>query len=98
VSLAVVTGCVFQAPVIPPTGAVYMSAKAPLDIDVAATDLGTKDGQATSHSVLFLVAWGDASVGAAARAGGLKKIKHVDYDYFNILGVYQEFTTIAYGD
>ena len=51
------------------------------------------------YSILWLVAWGDASTAAAAMEGSLKTINHMDMEFFNILfGVYTRQTTIVYGD
>lgn len=48
--------------------------------------------------MLGLVATGDASIEAAAKAGGITKIHHVDFENFSILGIYATFTTVVYGD
>jgi len=99
VGLLVLSGCTgFGAPVVPPLGALYSNVQAPIDIDSDETQLGTKRGEAVSSTVLGLVAWGDASVRTAATNGGLTTIRHVDYAYFNVLGVYATFTTVVYGD
>ena len=50
-----------------------------------------------TNCILGLVAWGDASAEAAAKDGGITIIEHVDYEYMNILFIYQRFTTIAHG-
>ncbi len=59
---------------------------------------GSKVGTAKSMSILGLVATGDASIKAAMAAGGITKIKYVDYNAKNILGLYGEYTTTVYGD
>ena len=98
-SILLLTGCTgYGAPVVPPSGFLYSSVKAPIDIDSEETQLGTKQGRSTSSTVLGLVAWGDASTRAAAEAGGVTTIRHVDYEYTNILSVYATFTTVVYGD
>jgi hypothetical protein len=98
-ALLVLSGCVgYDAPVVPPGGYLYTNTQAPNDIDADASQLGTKRGESTSSTVLGLVAWGDASVYAAANAGGITTIRHVDYKYNNILSVYATFTTVVYGD
>ena len=98
-STLLLTGCIgFGAPVHPPTGLLYTSIRAPIDIDSDETQLGTKQGRSTSSTILGLVAWGDASTRAAAEAGGVTTIRHVDYEYFDILSVYGTFTTVVYGD
>jgi hypothetical protein len=49
-------------------------------------------------SILGIVSTGDCSIDAAAKDGGLNKVNHLDYDYMNILGIYQKVTVIAYGE
>jgi len=89
-----VAGCA-MAPVIPPRGAFYNDQKAPM---FGGRETGTKQGQASAAAVLGMVGWGDCSIDAAARAGAIGQIKHVDYRFVNILGIYQEFTTIVNGE
>ncbi|MBM4080838.1 MAG: hypothetical protein FJ278_14130 [Planctomycetes bacterium] len=92
------TGCgLYQAPVMPPIGIVYTGVKAPLDTDMANTPVTGKKGTASSVYVLGLIATGDASIKAAADDGGITKVEHVDYEYFNVLFVFSRFTTIVYG-
>ncbi len=93
----VFASCFFTAPVIPPTGLVYSGFSAPMSLDLEA-DMGSRMGEAKSMSILGLVAVGDCSVKAAAMDAGIKTVKHLDYKYMNVLGIFQEFTTIAYGD
>lgn len=81
------------------SGCVYSHVKLPLDTDVEATSLGSKQGEASVQSVAWLVGWGDASVEAAARNGGLQVINHMDVETFTILfGLYTRNTTIVYGN
>ena len=76
-----------------------MNVRAPLDTDVARTQLGSKVGKSTSQSIMWLFAWGDSGVEAAAAQGELETINHLDVEYFLVLfGVYAERTTVAYGD
>jgi len=46
---------------------------------------------------LYTGAKGAIGAGAAAN-GGIKKIKYVDYEVENILGVYGVYKTVVYGD
>ncbi len=78
-------------------GGFYSEVTAPLSTE-GPIQTGTKSGEASSKSILGLVATGDCSIQAAARNGGLKKIDHVDYRYKNILGILQETTVIVYGE
>ena len=80
-------------------GCLYMNVRAPLDTDLASTELGSKMGKSEAKSVLGLVAWGDASTQAAARDGGIETINHADQEYLAVLGfVYARYRTVVYGD
>ncbi len=97
-SVVLLAGCM-RAPVMPPSGWLYNETEAPLDIDMQETKIGSKRGESSCMSVLGLVAVGDASIEAAARNGGIKTVQHADYRYTNVLfGMYQEYTTIVYGE
>lgn len=65
---------------------------------VTSNPLGNKVGQAQATNVLGLVATGDASITAAAKAGGIKKVSHVDVKKTNILGIFSTYTTVVYGN
>lgn len=80
----------------PTTGFVYQSQKGPGA--VTSNSLGSKVGTSEATSILGIAATGDASIDAAAKAGGIKKISHVDYEVSNILGIYAKHTTIVYGE
>jgi hypothetical protein len=73
--------------------------KAPLSTEVNTT-LGTKVGRSTVRCYAFgLYSSGDMSVATAAANGGIKTIRHMDYEYVNaFFFAYQEMTTIVYGD
>ena len=88
------SGC--MAPMSPVGGAIFMDVKASL----AATSnmKGKKVGEASVKSFLGVYAVGDASIQAAAKAGGITKISAVDYQSKTILGIISTFTTIVYGD
>jgi hypothetical protein len=89
-----VSGCAF-APVVPPRGVLYTDQKAPL---FGGREPGSAEGRASAHSVLFAIAWGDCSVATAARNGGIRQIKHLDYRLVNLGLIYQRFTTIVRGE
>ncbi len=91
------SGCLV-APVMPPMGAVFTDYKAPLDWDQQASQVGAREGRSETMSILGLVALGDGSIREAARDGGITTIHGADYEYFNVLGIYQRYTTIVYGD
>lgn len=81
------------------SGCLYTDIKFPLDQDLWETKLGTKVGESSNHTVLWLVSWGDAGTKKAAENGSLSKINHLDMgvqSYF--FGAYTRTYTIAYGD
>lgn len=81
------------------SGCLYTNVLTPFDTDLDKTVLGQKQGQASNQSVLWLVAWGDASTAAAAKAGGITTVNHMDREFLNIFfGFYTKTTTIVYGD
>ena len=91
-------GCAFyDAPVKPPQGA-FTSIQAPVSTDFnEATQKGTQQGMSASHSVLGLIAWGDASVDTAAENGNVSSINYVDYRFLSVLGIYTKYTTVVHG-
>jgi hypothetical protein len=81
------------------SGCAYVNVKTPYDIDLNKTELGDKVGEASIQSIMWLVAWGDASTAAAARNGNISVINHMDKQSVSILfGLYCRNTTIVYGD
>lgn len=92
------SGCM-TAPVQPPRGIIYTSQTAPLFNPITAEEsVGSKSGESSAASILGLIAWGDAGLRTATQEGGITQVKHVDYEYTNIIGIYQEYKTIVYGD
>lgn len=80
-------------------GCAYTNVMIPLDTNLDRTELGAKTGEASSESVLWLFAWGDAGTQAAAKEGGITTIRHADRRIFSILfGLYYKQTTVVYGD
>lgn len=80
-------------------GCAYVDVKSPLDIDLDQTDLGSKKGIAEAYSVLWLVAWGDASYAKAAENGGIKVIRHADQEVEQyLLGLWVRWRVVVYGD
>ena len=43
-------------------------------------------------------AWDDASVKTAAAKGGVGKVQYADYEFFNVIGVYQKTTVVVEGE
>jgi hypothetical protein len=81
------------------TGCVYSNVRFPLDEDLWKTELGSKVGVASNHSIAWLVAWGDAGVQSAAKNGDVHVINHMDMGIESYLfGLYIRRDTIVYGD
>jgi hypothetical protein len=81
------------------SGCMFADIRVPYDDNVDETVLGAKVGRSSLHAVLWLVSWGDASTAAAADAGDIQVIRHLDAEYKIILwGLYARRTLIAYGD
>jgi hypothetical protein len=80
-----------------PLGLVYTGAKGAIGTGHSSVSY-TKVGTSESKSILGIVAVGDSSIATAARNGGIKNIKYVDYEVENILGIYGKYKTIVYGD
>ena len=81
------------------SGCIYTNVQRPLGTEYNQTELGNKIGQATSYSLFWLVAWGDAGTKAAADNGQLTVIRHADIKVYSLVfGLYTEVTTVVYGD
>ncbi len=92
-----VYGCMI-APVVPPQGLIFTNFKAPLDIDQSQTPVEQKAGQSSVTTILGMVSFGDGSLEAAAKDGGIKTIESADYQYLSVLlGLFTQYTTIVHG-
>jgi hypothetical protein len=91
-SMLLLTGCLSVST--PAAGILFTDVYGPVD---AGEKVGTKEGTACARSFLGLVARGDASVKAAARAGGITRIDTVDYHSTSLLSIVTEFCTIVRG-
>ena len=81
------------------SGCVYSNVQMPLDENYDKTQLGTKVGRSSNHTVMWLVAWGNGGTQAAAKNGDINVIQHADRHVFLVLfGLYARTTTVLYGD
>ena len=55
-------------------------------------------GESDAWSFLGIVSGGDSSIMAAASAGSINRIHHVDHEVFNFLGIVASHTTVVYGE
>ena len=95
-SLVALTGCVGPMGPVGGVGAgIYTDVSGPL---LATSNSGaSKMGQASSEGIICF-ATGDSSIKAAADAGGITKISHVDYHTTSVLGVYAKTVVTVYGE
>lgn len=77
-----------------PSGAIFTDTK--IGIHGSAPG-GAKEGKACAQSFLSLVALGDASVEAAAAAGGISSVQSIDIEVFSVL-VYAQACTVVRGN
>ena len=96
-----------DARVRPPGGLIYSSQSAPVTIDFDGNPVGSATKKVSSSQTHWFqdILLGTGSYGfdevaleKIAREGGIEKISYVDYDLFNILGVYQRFTVNVHGN
>ena len=81
------------------SGCVYTNVRVPMSSEFRNTKTVTKSGEATTRSVAWLVAWGDAGLQSAAKNGQLATLEYADCAFLNILfGLYMSNTTIVYGN
>ena len=80
-------------------GCAYVNIRTPYDTDLNQTQLGSKTGTAEAYSLLWLVAWGDASYTADARNGQITVMQHADQEVLQVLfGLYTRWRIVVYGD
>jgi len=80
------------------SGCAYLHTQRPLSVNFNKTEVGTKEGRASSYSILWLVAWGDAGTKAAAQNGHITVLEAEDTEVLAVLlGCYTRMTTVAYG-
>jgi hypothetical protein len=84
-----------------PTGSVYTGTKVPhgaMRLEGSGPGKGSGSrGEACATGILGLVAFGDASLAAAKKAGGISDVQSVEFGGLSILGIYTQGCTIAYG-
>jgi len=111
VSVVSLAGCAgrmgrYGAPVSPPPGFLYEANWGPLDVNYHNTDVSSaKVGRSTSLFLsipftygLLSFAWKDeASVANSMRAGNLTQVDYADFEFMNILGIFEEFTVVTHG-
>ncbi len=92
--LVAVLGSTACSAILTPAATTY-----PVDSDLDLTQIsGMKRGESCAKTILFVFGPnGQASVAAAARAGGLTRVRYVDNRYDNNV-VRQRYCVVAYGE
>jgi TRL-like protein family len=84
-----------------PVGSLYTGTQVPHGINRNETSgagkTGDKAGEACATGILSAVAFGDASLDAAKKAGGISEIHSVEFHGTNILGIYSQGCTEVHG-
>lgn len=88
-------GCAASANA-PVTGFIYQGANGATA--VSSNALTTKSGKSCASSILGIAGTGDASIAAAAQAGGITRVASVDSENFGILGIYATNCTVVTGE
>ena len=98
ISLALAVACSGGSGYSAPSGSIVQNITMNKDVSTS-TAVGAKSGEACASGILGLISSGDASIKAAAAAGGITKVNAVDYKNDNLLGsVLTKTCTIARGD
>ena len=84
-----------------PMGLIYSGTQIPHPMDRAEASgpgkTGDKQGEACATGILSLAAFGDASLDAAKKAGGVSEVHSVEFHGTNILGIYMQGCTVVHG-
>jgi TRL-like protein family len=85
-----------------PSGSIYSGTTVPHGVDrlemAGQAKSGAKSGEACATGILNLAAFGDASVDAAKKAGGVTDVHSVELRTMNILGIYTQGCTEVHGN
>ena len=84
-----------------PTGSLYTGTQVPHGMDRNETSgpgkTGDKQGESCATGILAIAAFGDASLDAAKKAGGVSEVHSVEFHQTNILGIYAQGCTVVHG-
>lgn len=92
------TGCAVMTPLTPAQGLLVTATSYPHFQAAVNGELGSRSGESSAVTVLWVVTVGDASVERAARSAGIKRIATIDHNYLNVLGLFSRYATIVTGE
>lgn len=96
----------YKTSVVPPGGLIYAHYKAPLTSNHAGAPTGAGVKKSSSSQTKFLwiplypnlsFSWDDAAIAKIASDAGMSSVAYADYEFFNVLGIWQTFTVHVYG-
>jgi len=106
--VAVAAACAApKTSVVPPGGFIYSHYKAPLTSNHAGAPTGAGVSKTSSSQTKFLwiplnaslsFSWDDAAIAKIANDAGMASVAYADYEFFNVLGIWQTFTVHVYGN
>lgn len=84
-----------------PVGSLYTGTQTPHSMNRSEVSgpgkTGDKHGEACATGILGIAAFGDASLDAAKKAGGITEVHSVEFHGTNILGIYGQGCTEVHG-
>lgn len=83
---------------IPHESVIYNNMRIDGDFNPANSAKAIISGRGCIRMVIGMAAWGDAGAGRIAYDSGIKRIARIDHHYFSVLGVYNSYCTIVYGE
>lgn len=61
-------------------------------------DAGSKVGTSDAMNILGIIGMGDYGYNEAIKNGNIKRVSHVDFEVFGVLGLFTKVTTYVYGN
>ena len=61
-------------------------------------DAGSKVGTSDAMNILGIIGMGDYGYNEAIQNGNIKRVSHVDFEVFGVLGLFTKITTYVYGN
>ena len=80
-----------------PVGSIWTNVSLPVTA-TANHGMASKTGEAICKSYLAMFSFGDCSIDAAKKNGGITKVDHVDWHSTNFIGLVGTYKLTVYGD
>jgi len=100
-ALSLLSGCTYGLGYGYPFGLLYTGAQIPHGMERSEASgpgkAGDKQGEACATGILFLAAFGDATLDTAKKVGGITEVHSVELQQTSILGLYVQSCTVVHG-